>query len=221
MVSEESFMNSFVEGYLRFRKEVYPLQAARHRSLAKGQTPHTLFITCSDSRVMPGEFTQTEQGELFQCRVVGNIVPAHGSLSGGVISAIEYSVMVLGVKDIVVCGHSDCGAMRAFSHPEKLIELKAVRSWIEHADSAITMAREHHGDLEGDEFLAALTKENVVSQLQHLRTHPCVATRLRKGSLKLHGWYYDIGEGTVDRYCEMQKAFVPLEQRAPTMALAY
>ena len=120
--------------------------------------------------------------------------------------------MVLGVQHIVICGHSDCGAMRAFAHPEKLVELKAVQAWIEHADSAITMAKEHFGHLEGDAFLAALTKENVMSQLQHLRTHPCVATKLRKGTLEIHGWYYDIGEGTVQQFDEATEAFVPLDQ---------
>lgn len=205
-------MNPFVSGYLKFRREVFPAQAAKHKALASHQKPHTLFITCADSRVMPSTITQTEQGELFQCRVVGNLVPAHGNPAGGVTSAVEYAVTVLGVKHIIICGHSDCGAMRAFAHPEKLAELKSVRSWIEHAESAITMAKEHHGHLHGDEFLAALTKENVISQLQHLRTHPCIATRLRRGTLEIHGWYYDIGEGTVQQYDEASGSFVPLEQ---------
>src|SRR3954468_24568045 len=130
-------MNSFAAGYKKFREEVYPGLEAQYRALAAHQQPHTLFITCADSRVVPAVFTQTELGELFQCRVVGNLIPAHGNAAGGVTSAIEYAVMVLGVKHIIVCGHSDCGAMRAFSHPEKLVELKAVQAWIEHADSAI------------------------------------------------------------------------------------
>ena len=205
-------MNSFKSGYLKFRREVFTPQAAKYQALAKHQRPHTLFITCADSRVVPSVITQTEQGELFQCRVVGNLVPAHGNSAGGVTSAVEYAVMVLGVQHIVICGHSDCGAMRAFAHPEKLAELKSVRAWIEHADSAITMAKEHFGHLEGDAFLAALAKENVMSQLQHLRTHPCVATKLRKGTLQIHGWYYDIGEGTIQQYDEDTETFVPLDQ---------
>src|SRR4029079_1350483 len=136
-------MNPFLAGYRKFREEVYPRQAAKYRALAKTQKPPTLFITCSDSRVMPSAITQTEPGELFQCRVVGNLVPAHGNAAGGVTSAIEYAVMVLGVQHIIVCGHSGSGAMRAFSQPEKLAELKEVRAWIEHAASAIDMAKEH------------------------------------------------------------------------------
>ena len=205
-------MNTFLSGYLKFRREVYPAQADHYRSLAKGQKPNTLFITCADSRVVPTQFTQTSEGELFQCRVVGNLVPAHGNVAGGVTSSIEYSVMVLGVQHIIVCGHSDCGAMRAFSHPEKLTELPAVRSWIQHAESAVSMAKEHHCNLNGDEYLAALAKENVISQLQHLRTHPCVATGLRSGRLEIHGWYYDVGEGTVEQYDEATGTFIPLDQ---------
>jgi carbonic anhydrase len=205
-------MNPFIAGYKKFRQEVFPKNAARYHALANSQTPKTLFITCADSRVMPSMLTQTEPGELFQCRVVGNLIPAHGNAAGGVTSAIEYAVMVLNVENIIVCGHSDCGAMRAFSHPEKLAELKAVQSWIEHADSAITLAKEHYAHLSGDDFLRELTKENVVSQLQHLRTHPCVATRLRKGSLHLYGWYYDIGEGTVEQFDPVLESFLPLDQ---------
>ncbi len=205
-------MNPFVTGYQKFRREVFPKNAARYQALAKSQTPKTLFVTCADSRVMPSTITQTEPGELFQCRVVGNLIPAHGNAAGGVTSAIEYAVMVLNVEHIIVCGHSDCGAMRAFSHPEKLAELKAVQSWIEHADSAIAMAKEQYPHLEGDDFVRALAKENVVSQLQHLRTHPCVATRLRKGTLQLHGWYYDIGEGTIEEYHPVLESFLPLDQ---------
>lgn len=206
-------MNPFVTGYKKFRREVFPKNAARYKALANSQTPKTLFITCADSRVMPSTITQTEPGELFQCRVVGNLIPAHGNAAGGVTSAIEYAVMVLNVEHIIVCGHSDCGAMRAFSHPEKLAELKAVQSWIEHAESAIVMANEQYPHLRGEEFLRALTKENVISQLQHLRTHPCVATRLRKGTLQLHGWYYDIGEGTIEEYHPLIESFLPLDQQ--------
>jgi carbonic anhydrase len=215
-------MNPFAAGYRKFREEVYPGLEAKYRALAKQQKPHTLFITCADSRVVPSVFTQTEQGELFQCRVVGNLIPAHGNPAGGVTSAIEYAVMVLSVKHIIVCGHSDCGAMRAFSHPERLTELKAVQAWIEHADSAIAMAKQQFGHLHGDEFLAALTKENVISQLQHLRTHPCVATRLRKGSLEIHGWYYDIGQGTIEQVDHESGLFLPLdaELRAEVVARA-
>ena len=206
-------MQQLIEGVHKFRDDEFGNYRKHFRKLSQeGQNPHTLFITCSDSRVRPADLTQTQPGELFKCRVVGNIIPAHGTIAGGVTAAIEYAVMVLGVESIVVCGHSDCGAMRAFSQPEKLEGMKAVRSWIEHAETAIAVAKEHHGHLEGDEFLTALSKENVVSQLQHLRTHPCVATRLRRGTLQIEGWYYDIGQGTIEQFDPETGIFVPMDK---------
>jgi carbonic anhydrase len=206
-------MKKLIAGYRRFLRDVYPEQKSRFKQLASSQKPHTLFITCSDSRVVPSMITQSDPGELFICRVVGNLVPAHaGAGAGGVTSAVEYAVMVLGVKDIIVCGHSDCGAMRAFSHPEKLASLPSVASWLEHASTAIMVSNQMYGHLADDEFLLRLTQENVVSQLQHLRTHPAVAIGLRQGTLGIHGWYYDIGTGVVSAYDDERKEFLPLDK---------
>jgi carbonic anhydrase len=155
--------------------------------------------------------TDTEPGELFHCRVVGNLVPAHGASVGGVASAIEYAVTVLEVDNVVICGHSDCGAMRAFLHPEKLKGLRAVSEWLEHAQSAIEISRSLHSDLSQDEFLDALTRENVVSQLGHLKTHPSVATRLRQGNLHVFGWHYQIEHGVVTMYDDDTQQFYPLD----------
>ncbi|MDX1982189.1 MAG: carbonic anhydrase [Bryobacteraceae bacterium] len=204
-------MMKLIAGYRRFRSEVFPEQKSHFKLLESSQSPDTLFITCADSRVVPSLITQTEPGELFICRVVGNLVPAHGSMMGGVSAAVEYAVSVLGVKHVIICGHSDCGAMRAFMHPEKLEPLRAVRGWLEHASAAITVAKENFAHLEGDVFLEALTKENILVQLQHLRTHPCVASGLRKGTLQIHGWYYDIGTGEVSRCDEDQHKFIALD----------
>lgn len=204
-------MDELIAGYRRFVKEVYPAQMAHFQSLRANQKPHTLFITCSDSRVDPLTITQSEPGDLFICRVVGNLVPAHGAAPGGVTSAIEYAVRVLGVKNVIVCGHSDCGAMRAFAHPEKLASLPAVESWLEHASTAISLSKRLHWQLPEEEFVERLIQENVVSQLQHLRTHPSVALGLREGSLSIGGWHYRIAEGLVTRYDEEGSKFVPLD----------
>lgn len=205
-------MDKLISGYQRFRSEVYPNQKHRFKLLANSQKPHTLFITCSDSRVVPSMITQTEPGELFICRVIGNLVPAHGAAMGGVSSAIEYAVTVLGVQDIVICGHSDCGAMRAFLHPEKLRSLKAVESWLEHASSSITIAQENHPHLQGEDFVEALIQENIGVQLQHLKTHPSVASSLRKRNLRVHGWIFDIGSGSITSLDERSGKFRPLEE---------
>lgn len=206
-------MNTLLAGYRRFRKDVYPPQQASFERMAHSQHPHTLFITCSDSRVVPSMFTQTEPGELFICRMVGNLIPAHGAASGGVVSAVEYAVSVLGVKNVVVCGHSDCGAMRAFLHPEKLEALPSVRAWLEHASTPITLTKQLYGHLPEEEFLRRLTQENVVSQMHHLRTHPSVAMAIRTGKLAVSGWYYDIGKATVTSYDEETGDFGPLDRK--------
>ena len=205
-------MDELIAGYRRFVKEVYPGQMAHFQSLRASQKPHTLFITCSDSRVDPLTITQSEPGDLFVCRVVGNLVPAHGAAAGGVTSAIEYSVRVLGVKNVIICGHSDCGAMKAFAHPEKLASLPAVESWLEHASTAIALSKQLHWQLPEEEFVERLIQENVVSQLQHLRTHPSVAIGLREGSLNVGGWHYRIAEGLVTRYDEGRSRFIPLDE---------
>ena len=212
-------MLELISGYRRFRSDVFPERRHHFNSLANNQCPGALFITCADSRIDPTLITQAEPGDLFICRVVGNLVPAYGLALGGVSAAVEYAVSVLGVKDIVVCGHSDCGAMRAFLHPEKLASLKAVTAWLEHANAAIAVARESHADLEGDAFVEALAKENVLSQLQHLRTHPCVAAALRKRRVTLHGWYYDIAAGSVSRFDDHRHDFVDLAAAEPRQAV--
>lgn len=210
-------MEKLVAGYRRFRSEVFPERKNHFQSLARGQRPETLFITCADSRIFPSMITQTQPGELFVCRVVGNLVPAHGSMLGGVSAAVEYAVSVLGVKHIVICGHSDCGAMRAFLHPEKLEPLKAVSAWLDHANAAIAVAKENYGDLEGEAFLEALAKENILSQMQHLRTHPCVASGLRKKNLQIHGWYYNIETGEVSCCSGDSQEFASLDAGHPVV----
>lgn len=213
-------MEKLLRGYSKFRTEVFPKEKHRFKLLANSQKPHTLFITCADSRVDPSMILQAAPGELFICKVVGNLVPTYGSAMGGVASAVEYAVTVLGVRHVIVCGHSDCGAMRAFQHPEKLRSLKAVESWLEHAATAIAVSKDHHAHLEGDHYLEALTKENIISQLQHLRTHPSVASRLRKSDLYIHGWYYDIGEGLVSTYDDKRAVFRPLDEEELRKAVA-
>jgi carbonic anhydrase len=205
-------MAQLVAGYRRFRKEVYPQQKPRLSVMASHQTPHTLFITCSDLCVAPETLTQSEPGELSICSAAGNLIPAHGAGAEGVVSAVEYAVMVLGVEQIVLCGHSDCEAMRAFLHPEKFEDLPALKSWVEHASTAIARTKQLYGHLPEGEFVERLIKENIVSQLQNLRTHPAVAVGLRNGSLRIHGWHYDIAEGAVTTYEEDRREFVPLDQ---------
>jgi len=200
-----------IEGVLRFQREVYPQRQAAYRRLAReGQKPHTLFITCADSRIDPERITQTGPGELFVSRNIGNLVPAYGNPLGGVSAIIEYAVAALGVSLVVVCGHSDCGAMIGLLHPEKVAQLPAVRSWLHNGDTALSIVRNRNAARKESSTLEELIEENVLQQLHHLRTHPSVAGRLAEGSLALSGWVYDIEHGIVRIYEEDQKKFLPV-----------
>jgi carbonic anhydrase len=203
-------MRRLFEGVVRFQGEVYPEHRALFHSLAKTQSPEALLITCSDSRVVPQLIVQSKPGDLFICRNAGNIAPPWGEPTGGVAATIEYAVMVLNVTDIIICGHSDCGAMQALLHPEKLEGMSAVQRWLGHAERAETVVRENLGHLSEQDRLTALIEENVLAQLDHLRTYPCVASRQRAGTLELHGWVYDIESGAIKVFDATGKSFITL-----------
>ena len=206
-----------IAGVRRFQKNVYPQRKAEYQTLAReGQRPHTLFMTCADSRIDPELITQSGPGEIFVSRNIGNLVPAYGEVLGGVSSIIEYAVAALQVSHVVVCGHTECGAMIGLLHPEKLTELPTVKSWLRHGDAALSMVRGRGSAGDDKSTLEALIEENVVLQLQHLRTHPSVAGRLAQGKLALSAWVYDIAHGDVRVYDERQQKFhsVMAEQAA-------
>lgn len=192
-------MEQLMKGVTRFRDDVYPEQKQRLETLGReGQSPATLMISCSDSRVVPELITQSQPGELFVIRNAGNIVPPWQRVNGGVTSTIEYAVVGLGVTDIVVCGHADCGAMKAHYAPEGALDgMPAVREWIGHSTAAHSVVEACCASASEGEKIDRLVEENVILQLTHLRSHPCVATALAKGELRLHGWVFDIAEGAI------------------------
>ncbi len=210
-------MEKVLKGLIRFQKKVFAKKEKLFASLSKQQNPSVLFITCSDSRIDPSLLTQTDPGDIFIIRNAGNLIPTYGAAIGGSTATIEYGVSVLQVKDIIVCGHTDCGAMKGLLQPEKLQELPAVKAWLQHAETTVQMAKDHCAHLKGDELFASIIRENVLVQLNHLRTHTAVATRLRRGDLRLHGWVYSIGTGEVWVYDEKKKDFVdPSKKRRKT-----
>ena len=200
-----------LRGLKRFQERVYPKHRELFEKLALQQRPEVLFITCADSRIDPCLLTQTKPGELFICRVIGNIVPRYPEAIGGVSATIEYAVGVLGVKDLVVCGHTDCGVMKGVLNPEALKALPSVTMWLKHAKRARLAAKREQKARDRTELLLDLTEKNVVEQLKNLRTHPVVAARLEEGTLKVHGWVYHIGPGTVTTWDEDAKSFVSAE----------
>ena len=203
-------MRNLVEGIHRFRSEVFGEHRELFEQLSGGQAPSTLFITCSDSRIVPNLFTQTGPGELFTLRNAGNIVPPYGASNGGESPTIEYAVAVLGVQHIVVCGHSGCGGVQALLHPESVANLPAVKSWLQQAEATRRIVEENYAHLEGDALLNVTIQENVLVQVENLETHPVVRARLGRGELTLHAWVYKIETGQVFAYSTENKRFQPL-----------
>ncbi len=195
--------------------------------MAQGQNPDALFITCADSRINPNLITQTNPGDLFILRNAGNIIPPYGAANGGEGATIEFAVAALGVKDIIVCGHSHCGAMKGLLHPESLGELPSVAAWLGHAEATRRTVKENYSNLNEEQSLNVTTQENVLVQIENLRTHPAVAARLSRGNLNLHGWMYKIETGEVFSYRPDLGQFLPLtdvpaatERRRPRLAAA-
>jgi carbonic anhydrase len=215
-------VQKLIQGIHQFQNENFrPLQGL-FEQLAKGQNPDTLFITCSDSRIDPNLLTRSKPGDLFILRNAGNIVPPHGAASGGEAATIEFAVAVLGVKDIILCGHSHCGAMKGLLNPEQVASLPAVSSWLSHADKTRRIVKDNYTHLDGDRLLTATVEENVLVQLENLRTLPAVASRLVRGDLHLHGWVYKIETGEVFAYDLTCGQFVPVAQyRHPPTEVAF
>ena len=212
-------MEKVVAGIVKFQQSAYEDRKALFAELANGQSPEVLFITCADSRIDPGLITQSEPGDLFVCRNAGNIVPPHSKSTSGETASIEYAVAVLGVKHVVVCGHSDCGAMKGALNPDALTDLPDVHDWIEHSRSAVAAVKARKGHA-GIDDLDDVIEENVLMQLKHLETHPAVAARIAAGDISLHGWVYSIESGDVKAYDEDRGAFVPATERYESLIAA-
>lgn len=206
-------MPKFAKGAVRFQQEVYPNKQELFEKLSKGQSPEALFITCSDSRIETAMITQTEPGELFICRNAGNIVPPHTNHTGGMTASIEFAVAALKVPHIVICGHTECGAMKGALNPGSLETLPHVKEWLGFSRAAVNVVDALGADLDDDARMALMLEQNVILQLQHLKTHPSVAARLALGDLKLHGWLYDIKTGGVTAYDEATGKFLPVSEK--------
>ncbi|ACB94262.1 carbonic anhydrase [Beijerinckia indica] len=190
---------ALLNGVKRFNTEVFPAKEELFAHLSKSQSPHVVFITCADSQITPSLITQTEPGELFILRNIGNLVPPYGEMLGGVSSVIEYAVVGLNVSAIIICGHSDCGAMKALLLPEKghLDQMPTVRTWLRNAAAARAALGDIRDEDVGPEKVRNLAEQNVLLQIAQLKTHPSVAAALARGTLFLQGWFYDIGTGEI------------------------
>jgi len=213
-------MQKLVRGIQQFReKDFRPLQGL-FEELAKGQHPHTLFITCSDSRIDPNLLTRSQPGDLFILRNAGNLVPPHSASSGGEAATIEFAVAGLGVKDIIVCGHSQCGAMRGLLEPESISNFPALKTWLLQAETTRRIVCENYRDLTPEQLLSVAIQENVLVQLEHIRTLPAVACRLARGEIGLHGWVYKMETAEVFAFDPSSSQFVPVADFSPAIQTA-
>jgi carbonic anhydrase len=209
--SADVALQHIVDGFKHFRHDVFPQQEELFKKLATAQHPKAMFITCADSRIVPELITQSSPGDLFVTRNVGNVVPPYGPMNGGVSTAIEYAVLALGVQHIIICGHSDCGAMRAVLNPDTLEKMPTVKAWLRHAEVAKTVVQDNCSCTGEHETMHVLTEENVIAQLRHLQTHPSVASKIAAGQLFIHGWVYDIETSEIRAYDAEQGTFLALD----------
>lgn len=191
-------MQKLVQGIHKFQRAVFSARVEEFERLVGGQHPAVLFITCSDSRLDPNLFTQTDPGDLFVLRNAGNFVPAWPQ-TGGEAATIEYALSVLGIKDIVVCGHTRCGAVTAlFGDSQKLAP--SIAQWLTHAEGTKRIIEGNYQHLSGEAKITAAVEENVLVQLENLKTHPAVLAGVSKKDLRLHGWVYKLETGKVFAY---------------------
>jgi carbonic anhydrase len=210
-------MKEIIEGVHRFRTQVFPQKRQLFASLAKGQRPQAMMISCADSRVDMQLVTQCDPGHLFFFRNAGNIVPPYGAVLGAACATIEYAMEALEIPNIIVCGHSDCGAMRALLSTGVETRMPTVAQWLKFADVPKQIAsrdNESNPQLKLDRLI----KLNVLAQIEHLKTHPSVAVRVANGEVKLHGWVYDIEHGSVDAYDQETGTFVPVDRQSEAHA---
>jgi carbonic anhydrase len=208
-------MQKLLQGIHHFQDNVFSSQRALFERLAEGQHPDALFITCSDSRINPNLITQTEPGELFIIRNAGNIVPPYGAANGGEGATIEFAVVGLVIQHIIVCGHSHCGAMKGLLRPESLTKMPMMAAWLGHAEATRRIAQQKYEDRPAEALLNVAIQENVLVQLENLRTHAAVAAALVGGTLKLHAWVYKIETGQVFAYDPERGQFAPLTGISP------
>jgi len=182
------------QGFEKFLDSVQPQMQSIYSELTSGQSPETLFITCSDSRISPNLITQTDPGEIFVIRNAGNIVPKPGTGELAIEGTIEYAVQALKVKNIVVCGHAKCGAVGGLLDLDGLDSLPAVRDWVKKSEAVLERVADCCEETKNEEAI----KANVMLQLEHLMEYTYVKAAVDKGDLELHGMVYDFGSGKVE-----------------------
>jgi carbonic anhydrase len=202
-------MKKLIKGLREFKSSYFHTHQELFEQLSHSQKPRVLFITCSDSRIDPNLITQAEVGELFVIRNAGNIIPPFGATNGGEGATIEYAVQALDIQQIIVCGHSHCGAMKGLMKIEKLREeMPLVHDWLKYAEATRRLVKDHYSEYEGEELLEIIIAENVLTQIENLRTYPVIHSKLYQGQLTIYAWIYHIETGEVLAYDPNTHAYV-------------
>ncbi|MDM9382041.1 carbonic anhydrase [Chlorogloeopsis sp. ULAP01] len=202
-------MKKLIKGLREFKASYFSTHQELFEQLSHGQKPRVLFITCSDSRVDPNLITQAQIGELFVIRNAGNIIPPFGATNGGEGATIEYAVQALDIQQIIICGHSHCGAMKGLMKLNRLREeMPLVHDWLKYAEATRRLVLDHYGHYQGEELLEIMIAENVLTQIENLRTYPVIHSKLYQGQLSIYAWIYHIETGEVLAYDPHRHAYV-------------
>lgn len=211
-------MKKLIKGLREFKSTYVSSHQQLFEQLSHGQKPRVLFITCSDSRVDPNLITQAELGELFVIRNAGNIIPPYGATNGGEGATIEYAIQALGIRQIIVCGHSHCGAMKGLTKLHTLDEeMPLVHDWLKYTEATRLLAKEHYSHYKGEELLEIITAENVLTQIENLRTYPVVRSKLYHNQLRIYAWIYNIENGEVLAYDPETHSYVLAQSLVPSL----
>ncbi|PSN13661.1 carbonic anhydrase [filamentous cyanobacterium CCT1] len=203
-------MEKLLQGLREFQENYIPGREELIQQLAKGQNPRVLFIGCSDSRVDPTIITQAEIGDLFVIRNAGNIIPPYEATNGGEGATIEYAMEALDIGQVIVCGHTQCGAMKGLLQIGSLEEkMPLVYNWLHHTEATRKLVEDHYSQLEKKDKLDLLVAQNVLTQIDNLQTYPSVRSKLHAGTLDIHGWIYQLETAQLLAYDEETKSFVP------------
>jgi carbonic anhydrase len=208
-------MDRLYKGIWNFQRSYFKEEEEFFRRLSEGQSPEVMFVTCADSRIDPNLVTQSRPGELFIVRNVGNIIPPYGSIKdkNSVAAAIELAVLDLKVKDIIICGHSNCGAMQALYRDEKEVQsLPHLKEWLQMAEPVKDLVLRHYAEANVEIRQRVTEEENVLLQLHNIQTYPFVRQALDRGVLHLHGWYYNIATGSIYSYNSDEDVFKPISE---------
>lgn len=211
-------MKKLVKGILDFRQHVRPGYRETFARLALGQSPDTLFIACSDSRVAPNVFASTDPGDMFVIRNVGNLVPPCGGSHGlssadeSEAAAIEFAISNLGVSHIIVCGHSECGAMQALVHGRDHVCTPNLKAWLRHGEAALSALENDESRTESLSAHNRLSQLNVLQQIENLMSYPLIREKVNSGRLKIHGWWFNLAEAAVYCFDETQGKFAEIDE---------